>query len=315
MIYILEPGMLSTVQDLGRYGFQDRGVPVSGAMDAFALRVGNALVGNEAHAAGIEITYGGFAAEFGSDVIFSLTGAKAPARLNGLDIAFWCSIQARSGDRLWIDIAPKGARILLCVSGGIDVPVVMGSRSTYLKAGFGGHQGRALKAGDRLPCGRPRFKPLPRFDPALIPEYDDPVRVRAVPGPQDHAFTTEALERFFSSDYTVSARSDRMGLMLEGPVLAHRKAADILSDGIIAGSVQVPGSGQPIVLMADRQTIGGYAKIATVISVDLSRLAQILPGDRVRFEPIGASEARESSLREAYRLRQWALGVRTDGLN
>ncbi|WP_035257112.1 biotin-dependent carboxyltransferase family protein [Desulfatirhabdium butyrativorans] len=315
MIHILEPGVLSTVQDLGRYGFQDRGVPVSGAMDVFSLRVGNALVGNEAHAAGIEISFGGFIADFGSDLVFSLTGAKAPARLNQESIPFWHSINAQCGDRLWIGTAPKGARILLCVAGGIDVPAVMGSRSTYLKAAFGGYKGRALKPGDRLCCGKPHHRPLPRLDPGLIPEYGGYIQVRAVPGPQDHAFTAEALERFFTSGYTVTPRSDRMGLMLEGPLLAHRAGADILSDGILPGSVQVPGSGQPIVLMADRQTIGGYAKIATVISVDISRLAQTLPGDRVRFEPIDAFEAREISLRETFRLRQWALGVRTDGLD
>uniref|UniRef100_A0A7C4RUT5 Biotin-dependent carboxyltransferase family protein n=1 Tax=Desulfatirhabdium butyrativorans TaxID=340467 RepID=A0A7C4RUT5_9BACT len=312
MIRILDPGPFATVQDLGRYGYQDRGVPVSGAMDPFSLRVGNVLVGNEAGAAGIEITWGGFEAEFGSNTVFCLTGAQADAQLNGAAIPFWDPIAARTGDRVHIDAASVGARMYLCIAGGLDVPIVMGSRSTYVKAGFGGFEGRALQQGDTLMCGTPPYRPARSIDPKFVPLWGEDVEVRCVFGPQADAFTEEALEVFCSCAYSVTSRSDRMGIALEGAQLVHRTGPDILSDGIVTGAVQVPGDGRPIVLMADRQTTGGYTKIATVIRTDICRMAQVLPGYRIRFKAVDPLEARWTALKEEYRFRRWVESVRSE---
>ncbi|MEW6259227.1 MAG: biotin-dependent carboxyltransferase family protein [Thermodesulfobacteriota bacterium] len=310
MIHIFDPGPFATVQDLGRYGYQDRGVPVSGAMDPYSLRVGNVLVGNDQEAAAIEITWGGFEAEFEEDGQFCLTGASAPAWLNGSAISFWNVQSARRGDRIRVDGATVGSRIYCCIAGGIDVPVVMGSRSTYIRAGFGGFEGRTLQRGDRLPCGTPLYRPLRSIDPEWVPTWREKTVVRCVLGPQSDAFTEEAIEVFCSSEYVVTSRSDRMGIALEGPPLVHRSGPDILSDGIVTGAVQVPGDGRPIVLMADRQTTGGYTKIATVIRSDISRMAQVLPGYRVRFEAVDPLEARWMVFKEEYRFRRWVESVR-----
>jgi len=312
MIRILEPGPFATVQDLGRYGYQDRGVPVSGAMDPLSLRVGNVLVGNDEGAAGIEITWGGFEAEFGEDGVFCLTGAQADARLNGAPIPFWNPLSVRKGDRVRIDTASVGARIYCCVAGGMDVPIVMGSRSTYVKAGFGGFEGRVLQRGDTLACGKPPYRPVPFIDPHWVPLWGEDVLVRCVFGPQADAFPEEILEIFGSSEYIVTSRSDRMGIALDGTPLAHRTGPDILSDGIVSGAVQVPGDGRPIVLMADRQTTGGYTKIATVIRSDIPRMAQVLPGYRIRFEAVDPSEARWLTLKEEFRFRRWVESVRSE---
>ncbi len=309
---ILDPGPFATVQDLGRYGYQDRGVPVSGAMDPFSLRVGNILVGNDEGAAAIEITWGGFEAEFEEDGLFCLTGASAPAWLNDAAVAFWCVQPVRRGDRVRVDHAPVGARMYLCVAGAIDVPIVMGSRSTYVKAGFGGFEGRALRKGDTLSFGTPLHRPARTIDPEWIPVLREDVAVRCVLGPQADAFAEDVLDVFRSSEYTVTSRSDRMGIALEGPPLRHRAGPDILSDGIVTGAVQVPGDGRPIVLMADRQTTGGYTKMATVISVDIGRMAQVLPGYRVRFEVVDPLEARWLVLKEEYRFRRWIESVRSE---
>lgn len=311
MIRILDPGPFATVQDLGRYGYQDRGVPVSGAMDPMSLRLGNVLVGNDEGAAGIEITWGGFEAEFAQDGVLCLTGAQADAWLNGASIPLWNALSVRRGDCLRIDTASVGARIYVCIAGGIDVPIVMGSRSTYVKAGFGGFEGRALQRGDILVCGTPPYRPVPSIDPQWVPHWGEDVGVRCVFGPQADAFPEESLEVFRSCEYIVTPRSDRMGIALEGTPLVHRRGPDILSDGIVTGAVQVPGDGRPIVLMADRQTTGGYTKIATVIRCDISRMAQVLPGYRIRFEAVDPLEARWIGLKEEYRFRRWAESVRS----
>jgi len=293
-IRIINPGPLTTIQDRGRYGFQDRGVPVSGAMDQWAYRLGNLLVGNRGNEAALEITLGGFKAEFLTDTCFCLCGPEQEVRLNNQIISTWAAHQAVSGDVLSLDYGRKGVRWYLALAGGVEVPLVMGSRSTYLRGGFGGLEGRPLRKGDELTVGRPKGSRLLTAIPKeLIPDYSPEPILRVVLGPQDEAISPEGLATFFSSRYSVSQRSDRMGCLLDGPIIQHKEGPDIISDATAFGSIQVPGSGQPIILMADRQTVGGYVKIATVISVDLPLAAQVLPGYRIHFKEIGLQEAQD----------------------
>jgi biotin-dependent carboxylase-like uncharacterized protein len=289
---IVRPGPLATVQDRGRFGWQDRGVPLSGAMDPLALRLGNRLVGNAAAAAAIEITLGDFEAIFLSGIAFALTGAELDARLNDRPVPNWTCLRASPGDRLDLGLPGRGCRAYLALAGGIDVPPVMGSRSTYLRGGFGGFQGRALAAGDVIATAGPApFLSVSACPVHLIPRYVSDPLLRVIVGPQEDRFTPQGLEAFFSNGYALTARSDRMGSVLQGPPISHCRGADIISDGIVPGAIQVPGSGQPIILAADGQTVGGYAKIATLIGVDL---------------PL--TEARELLLRQEYRLRRFEAG-------
>ncbi len=303
---IIRPGPLTTVQDQGRYGFQDRGVPVSGAMDQAAYRLGNLLAGNSGKDASLEITLGGFTAVFLRDTWFAVTGAEQEARIDNKIIPTWTAHQAAKGDVLSLVFGRKGARWYLAVAGGFEVPLVMGSRSTYLRGGFGGLAGRALRKGDVLESGRPIrpgiFSSLPA---EFIPNYSREPILRVVLGPQDDAITEEGLSTFLMADYSVTQRSDRMGCLLAGPLIKHKKGPDIISDATAFGSIQVPGSGQPIILMADRQTIGGYVKIATVATIDLPLIAQVFPGDRVRFKAIGIEEAQEIYVKKEKQIVLW----------
>jgi biotin-dependent carboxylase-like uncharacterized protein len=305
VIRIRDPGPLATVQDSGRYGYQEMGVPVSGAMDQWALRLGNLLVGNGESAASIEITMGGFAAEFLAETVCAVAGPNESARLNSDPVPSWKPLAVVRGDVLALERGTRGARDYLFIAGGIDVPLVLGSRSTYLRGRFGGLEGRALRPGDELAAGRPSGRIVDGFPQELLPRYPESPVLRAVLGPQDDRFTEAGLATFLSGTYEVTARADRMGYRLEGPAVRHRKGADIISDGIPLGAVQVPGDGQPVVLLADRPTTGGYAKVATIISVDVPLIAQALPGARVRFRAISMEEAREISLRREYALRRF----------
>ena len=322
-ITVLEPGPLATVQDRGRFGFRAMGVPLSGAMDFHALRVGNLLVGNSDAEAGIEITMGGFRAQFRCAADFALSGAERASHLNGEPIAFWRAYRAQDGDLLTVGemsstpvfggqlehnsgvvTARAGLRIYLAVSGGIDVPSVMGSRSTYLRGGFGGLGGRGLLPGDILWLGDQVWNVRVKTAPAeLIPRYSFYPALRAILGPQDERVQDEGKSAFFSGVYEVTPRADRMGVVLAGPRVELFGGADIISDGTCPGAVQVDGSLQPTILGADCQTAGGYVKIATVISADLPLVAQLAPGDRVRFEPISLWQAREIYLRNEYLIR------------
>lgn len=304
-IGIVEAGPLATIQDLGRFGFRDRGVPVSGAMDRQALVVGNLLVGNDPGAAAIEITLGGFKAEFLCDAHFAVTGAEHAPTLNGVPVSSWACHAAGRGDSLHLDYARSGLRSCLAVSGGVAVPEIMGSRSTYLRGGFGGHGGRPLRKGDILPLGNVVGKPIFAFPSGLIPPYSDRPTVRIIPGPQDDRVTEEGMQCFLSGLYEVTARSDRMGIGLSGPPIGLARGADIVSDGTCAGAIQVSGNRQPTVLAADCQTTGGYVKIATVISTDLPLLAQLPVGAGIRFTAVGMLQAREVYLKNQYQLRSF----------
>lgn len=304
---VVQPGLLTTVQDLGRYGYQRFGVPVAGAMDPFALRVGNLLLGNAEGEAALEVTIGGFTLEVLSHTVIAVTGADLGATLNGAPLPLWETVGVSPGETIGFTGPGSGARANLCVAGGVDVPRVLGSRSTYLRAQMGGYQGRALQAGDLLstrasmgavPAGR-------RLTETLIPLHGGgEITLQVILGPQDNYFTPEGIGTLLSSWYTVSEQADRMGVRLEGPAIQHKATADIVSDGIVLGAIQVPASGQPIIMMADRQTTGGYTKIATVASVDIPRLAQAQPGDRVRFQQVSVEESQAQLRAQEEMLRQ-----------
>lgn len=294
---VLRPGLLTTVQDRGRAGYQRYGVPVSGAVDQLALRVGNILVGNPQDAAALEIVLQGPKLLLLADLVLALSGAEAAAMLDGAAAPWYESFVGRRGQVLDIQGIARGLRTYLSMAGGIDVPIVLGSRSTCLVAGFGGFHGRALHQGDRLPVCGPA-QPPERLRGWAAPEawrqrYAPPVTLRVVWGPQEDAFTEEGRQTFLESTYEVTPHADRMGCRLDGPRIAHRDSADILSDWIPPGGIQVPGDGRPIILLVDRQTTGGYAKIATVIGPDIGLVAQSRPGDALRFRAIPLAEAHE----------------------
>jgi len=302
---IIEPGPLSTVQDLGRFGFRDKGVPSSGAMDRQALRVGNLLVGNPVGTACIEITLGRFLAEFQCEVHFAVTGPQTAVSLDGRSLPNWTCCFAKQSSVIELGSPVTGSRTCLVIQGGIDVPPVMSSRSTFLRGRFGGLQGRPLQKGDFLNLGDPAGRPIYELPEGLIPPYSDNPVLRVVTGPQDDCITTRGIETFFSEEFVVSSRSDRMGSILSGPIIEHRWGGDIISDGACPGAVQVPGSGQPLILGNDCQTTGGYAKVATVIAQDLSLAGQLRPGARVRFEKVSLDQARLAYLRNEYLLRNF----------
>ena len=294
---VVSPGPLSTIQDLGRPGYQRFGVSVSGAADRYALRLGNLLVGNDEQSAAIEVTIGGAEFEFTSSAIFAITGADLSPTLNGTPITLWETVSAAAGDRLSL-MSPagpdSGLRGYVNVSAGFDTPPVLGSRSTHVGARLGGIKGRALEADDEIPIGQVTTPVLPgrRVPQDLLPQYGGDIVARVVPGPQDDLFDADATATFYNSVYTVSDKSDRMGCRLEGPeVPAIDGAHDIVSDGVLSGAIQIPGDAQPIILLADRQTTGGYAKIGVIASVDLALVAQASPGATVRFERITAEDA------------------------
>jgi len=308
IIHVLDGGLLTTVQDAGRHGFQRYGVPVSGAMDGGALRAANALVGNDDRAAALEMTLLGPRLEFLAPATIALTGADLGAVIGSAPLPAWESVTVPGGTVLSFTGARDGVRGYLAVAGGFDVPVVLGSRSTYTRSRLGGVDGRALKAGDvlRVLGTHPvadlvgaglGARPVRQVPPALRPRYGNRHTLRVVLGPQEDRFTRAGVATLLTSAYRVTPQSDRMGYRLQGPPIEHTSGPDIVSDGSPLGAVQVAGDGMPIVLMADRGTAGGYTKIATVISLDVWRLAQAAAGDEVRFEAV-AVEAAHRAVRE-----------------
>lgn len=289
---IITAGILSTVQDEGRKGFQGSGFQASGCMDRQAYHDANVLVNNPLDAAVIEMLFMGITAVFHANTFFAITGANASARLNGREIEFYHTYEVKAGDKLEIGTALSGRFMYLAVAGGIQVPPVMGSYSTNLKCKIGGFKGRALAAGDEV-----GILEYTGFFPNLYrKEMPEPIIEKTVDlhfiwGPQDEYFTEKGKETFISEKYFVTDESDRMGYRIEGPEIEYKDTVDILSDGIVFGSIQVPASGKPMILMADRQTTGGYAKIGTVISADLPKLAQCMPGSEIHFIPVTLSEA------------------------
>ena len=300
VIKIISPGLLSTIQDLGRYGFQHLGIPESGAMDKFALRVGNSLLGNPENRAAIEITGIGPSLIFLENIEIAITGANLSPKINGSTIPQWQNILISKNDHLTFEDAIDGFRSYICIKGGIDCPNVLGSKSTFLKGQFGGIEGRSLKENDIILANADRNNILP--SKKLPPEYTNPIYgnhhiLRIILGPQNNHFTDNALSTLVESQYKITLESDRVGYRLEGPELEHIDKPDILSDGSPPGAIQIPGNGQPTILMADRGTTGGYAKIGTIISTDISQIAQASPGQIITFQIVNQEEA--SALRQA----------------
>jgi biotin-dependent carboxylase-like uncharacterized protein len=289
---VLTPGGYTTIQDEGRFGYQQMGIPVSGVLDAFAFHSANLLVANAKNSAVMEITVMGPRLEILSHADLAVTGAEIGLTLNDQPLETWTSFSVKPGDILDVQQVKSGCRAYLAVSGGIDVPQVMGSRSTYVGANLGGYQGRLLKAGDILKCGQGRRLADIRQIPAdLIPAYPPEIAIRGIPGPQDDFFQ-EGLEVIFQSDFMVSTKADRMGYRLQGPKIKIREGMpkSIISEPTMPGGVQIPADEQPIILMVE-QTVGGYTKIVTVISVDLAKVAQATPGDTIRFEKVSLETA------------------------
>lgn len=289
---VLKPGLQTTVQDLGRTGYQQYGISPSGAMDSYSLQMANLLVGNPLHEAGLEATMMGPSLEALKDVSMAICGGNLQPMVNKKNVSMWKSFVLRKGDILSFGKVESGARAYICFAGGIDVPLVLGSKSTFINGTMGGFNGRALDAGD-IVQGRPFVRKNRFIHKDFIPEYIAQLEMRVILGPHQEKFHPDAIKRFLSNEYTISPQSNRMGYRLEGPELDHIDGADIISDAIPAGGIQVPSNGQPIILMAERQTTGGYARIATVISVDLPLLAQAMPGTKVRFAEITVEEAQE----------------------
>ena len=293
MIRILDPGPQTTVQDLGRPGQLRVGVPPSGPLDRDAFVAANRLVANEPSAAGLECTLIGPRFETDAACAIAVTGAAMDVTVNGQPAPAWSTIHLAPGDVTRIGTAKRGVRAYVAISGGIDVPLVLGSRSTYMRGRLGGHEGRALRKGDVLRVFPAAVPPLVQTTPPSITDEDTTIRV--VLGPQADRFTEEGIATFLGHAYEMLPQSDRMGARLKGPRIAHARGHDIISDGIALGTIQVPGDGQPIVLLMDRQSTGGYTKLATVCSFDIGRLAQVKPGRRVRFRAITVNEAHELS--------------------
>ena len=292
---VLSPGPLTTVQDLGRFGFGRYGVAPSGALDSFSLRIGNLLVGNQEDEACLEITLFGLKLKALTDAVISITGADIQPQLNGAPLAMWCSHILRKGDILFFRGLKTGCRAYLALGGGIIVPSVLRSKSTNLSTNFGGMKGRPLQKGDFLYSDSPHVHIMAggrSLNPKCVPSYPKDWVLRAVFGPQDDHFPEEAKNLFQQSYFEVTLDSDRTGIRLAGPAIQRKEGIEesIISEGVVKGTIQVPGDGQPIIILGELVT-GGYRKIATVITADLPFLGQIKPGDRVRFKKISLEDA------------------------
>lgn len=305
-IRVIDGGFFTTVQDLGRWGFQKDGVSVSGVMDAFASRIANFLVGNEGHEATLEITMVGPTLHFADETIVAICGGDFFCTLNEQPVSLWRPIRIHAGDVLKIGACRQGYRGYIAVAGGWSVPLVMNSRSTDRKAAIGGYNGRPLEKGDEFFL--PSFVDLPSLNwgiPYWAYSYIKEKIVRVVEGPEYAMFTPESRELFFSSMYEVTTSSDRMGYRLYGQKLEKYNTREMVSEAVTFGTIQVPPSGQPIVLMADRQTTGGYPRIAQVIAVDLPILAQARPGEFIQFQRMTWQEAERLYVQHERDIQRW----------
>lgn len=299
-IRVLKGGMMTTVQDLGRTGYQSQGFSVAGVMDVRSFKIANLLLDNPENEAVLEFTLIGPTLEFTSATIIAITGGDFQPTINGEPAPMYTAIYMNKGDILKFGSARTGSRGYIAFSSYLDIPVVMGSRCTNMKSKIGGFKGRKLQAGDYLNF-RIKRRYLPFFlSRKLEPDnFDqDQETLRVVMGPQDSKFSKQGIETFLTSEYTVTSEFDRMGCRLDGAYIAPKESSDIISDGIAFGSIQVPSHGKPIILLADRQTTGGYAKIATVASVDIPKLVQRKTDHKIRFEAISVQEAQKLYLEE-----------------
>jgi len=304
-IEVQAPGLLTTVQDLGRDGFGPMGVSPSGAADAVSLRLGNRLVGNAEGAAGLEMTLVGGAFRFPQGAVIALSGSDFGATLDGEAVGLWASVQVQPGWILQMGATRSGARCYLCVQGGIAVQPLLGSASTHVLSSLGGFQGRALRRGDVLRIG-PAKDPFRKrtVTPRALDSLSPRRVLRVTAGPQSDWFSESSQRAFYASAYRVAEESNRMGLRLEGSPVAADSVREMVTEGVPLGAVQVPASGQPIILFVEQQTTGGYPKIANVISADLHSVGQLRPRDEIRFERV-EFETAQSLLREQETLIAW----------
>ena len=305
-IKIIKAGILTTIQDMGRYGYQETGMAVSGVMDTRSTSIANILVGNDENEGVIEVTMMGPTIEFTADNIIAVTGGDLGAKLDGADFPRYQAVLVKAGQTLSF-MAPKaGSRAYIAFAGGLDVPVVMGSKSTNLKSKIGGLDGRKLENGDEIGFSAPKTS-LPNMEKrkVAVPDFSAKEHeLRVVLGPQDDYFPQSSIDVFFNNEYTISNEYDRMGCRMQGPVIKHKIGGDIITDGISFGAVQVPSHGNPIVTMADHQTTGGYTKIGNVISVDLPILVQCMPGHKIRFKSVAIEVAQYWYCREKKELNE-----------
>ncbi|MED1782294.1 biotin-dependent carboxyltransferase family protein [Brevibacillus fortis] len=326
-IEVVSPGLCTTVQDMGRYGYQQHGVNVGGAMDTPAVQIANMLVGNQRDAAVLELTIKGPTLLFQKDMLIAICGGDFSPTINKKLVKSNRAVWVRRGTILQFSHAKQGCRAYLSVAGGWDVPIVMGSRSTNLRAGFGGLAGRMLQAGDRL-----GHNPQSSFSLYLAKQLEQKARdhafsytdwfipssyfahsqergVRVIRGDQFDDFTAESRQSFFEQAFQVSPQSDRMGYRLKGPTLALTSSLELISSAVTTGTIQVPPDGQPIILMADRQTIGGYPKIGYVATVDLPIIAQLRPGETIRFQEISLHDAQRALHERERTMNEIKLGM------
>lgn len=292
-IRVIKPGMLTTVQDMGRSGYQSQGFSVAGVMDVRSFKIANLLLDNPENEAVLEFTLIGPTLEFTSATIIAITGGDFQPMMNGNPVPMYTAVYVNKGDVLKFGSARSGSRGYIAFSSYLSIPVVMGSRCTNLKSGIGGFKGRKLKTGDYI-----NFRIKRRYLKYFLSRHLEPedfskeeATLRVVMGPQDNLFAKQGIDTFLNEEFSVTNEFDRMGCRMEGPFIASKNGSDIISDGIALGSVQVPSHGKPIVLLMDRQTTGGYAKIATVISVDIPKLVQRKTDHKIRFKAVTVEEA------------------------
>lgn len=305
-ILINKAGLFTTIQDRGRWGYGRYGITVAGAMDSYAMMIANMLVGNHQFDGVLECTFVGPEILFTCDEIISITGANMNPKINGEPVPMWTSLMVKEGDKLSLTGAVSGVRTYIAFSRGLDVPEIMGSKSTFTRGKLGGLNGEKLKDKDEISLGKGALNTTTGsyISKEYIPLYKKDNTIRVVMGPQDDYFTDEGIETFLNSSFKITSEADRMGYRLDGPKINHKVGADIISDGIVFGSIQIPGHGVPIIMMSDRGTTGGYTKIATVITPDLSVLAQMGPGCNIRFQRLTVDESHLIYIENENRFKQ-----------
>ncbi|MEI3606304.1 biotin-dependent carboxyltransferase family protein [Pseudogracilibacillus sp. SE30717A] len=322
-IEILQSGLLATIQDLGRFGSQKYGVIVGGAMDPLAVRIGNILVGNEEGEAAIEITMYGTEILFKEDQLIAITGGQLDPHVDGEKLPMWRPVLIRKGQILHFKALRSGCRAYIAIAGGLEVPEVMGSKSTYLRAGIGGYEGRELRTGDILTFGyltehsktlTKQLQEMPSHftwsvNYSSFYTFKKKETIRILLGAEYERFTKDSQKKLISSPFKLTVNADRMGYQLEGTKLMLKKQFELLSEGVTYGTIQIPSNGQPIILMADCQTTGGYPKIGQVISADLPRLAQLQPGSEIRFQIVTIDEAEDILIEQEKDIHEVKIGI------